>query len=227
MRRDLSVLEQPAPGFVAAGDPDQARGAAERRDVARGVAGAARHDLGRVVVQDQDRRLARHARDLAVDELVGDQIAGDHDAAPGQRVDEREQPSSLARAVHCLFQNPRGGVHQVVHDRVGHGAGLGRGLVPPAQPRAHQHAARADGLARGQVVPAVPDDERVREIEIEVRGGPQQQPGLRLAAVAGRRYCSTTPVGIVRAVVEAVDSSRRPPRAARRCAGAPRRRTIP
>ena len=49
--------------LVAAGDADRGGAPAERRDVVGGVAGAARHDLRRVVVEDQDRRLARHARD--------------------------------------------------------------------------------------------------------------------------------------------------------------------
>ena len=41
--------------------------------------------------------------------------------------------------------------------------GVRRGLVPPAEPGPHQHAARADGLARGQVVPASPTtNERAR-----------------------------------------------------------------
>ncbi len=93
--------EKPAPCFVPPGDAGQARGAPERRDVARGIAGASRHDFGRVVVENQDRRFTRDARDLAVNELVGDQVSGDDDPAPRERVNQREQASSLARTLHA------------------------------------------------------------------------------------------------------------------------------
>ena len=72
--------------------PASVGAAAERRDVVRGVAGAAGDHLGGVVLQDQHRRLARDPGHLAVDELVGDQIADDQDAAAGKAVDERQQP---------------------------------------------------------------------------------------------------------------------------------------
>ena len=79
------------------GDADHDGRAAERRDVAGGVAGAARHDLGRVVVEDQHRRFARHARDLAVDELVGDQVAEHGRPRAGEAVDELEQAARIDR----------------------------------------------------------------------------------------------------------------------------------
>ena len=76
-RRVQSWRAAGGPRLVAPDQAGQARAAAERRDVVGGVAGAAGHDLGRVVLEDQHRRLARHARDLAVDELVGDEVADD------------------------------------------------------------------------------------------------------------------------------------------------------
>ena len=71
--------------------PGERRAAAERRDVVGRVAGAAGHHLGGVVLEDEHRRLARDAGDLAVDELVGDQIADDEHAPAREAVDEREQ----------------------------------------------------------------------------------------------------------------------------------------
>ena len=64
-------------GLIFPGEADDLRAAAERGDVVRGVAGAAGHNLRGVVLKDEHRRLARDARDAAVDELVGDQIADD------------------------------------------------------------------------------------------------------------------------------------------------------
>ncbi len=84
-------LEQPPSRLVFAGDADGDGVAAERGDVVGGVAGAAGHDVGRVVLEDQDRRLPRHAGDLAVDELVDEQIAEHRDADAGEVVDERQQ----------------------------------------------------------------------------------------------------------------------------------------
>ena len=105
----------------ASSRPDQAVEvdlAAERGDVVRRVAAAARHDRRRVVAEDQHGRLARHPRDLARQELVGDHVADDRDAALPERVDEGEQarlPFALARLgsggtgclhSHCLSPEP-------------------------------------------------------------------------------------------------------------------------
>ena len=83
--------EQAPAGFVAAGETDERRAAAEACGVVRGVPRAARQHLGRVVLEDQDRRLARDARDAAVDELVGEQIAENDDRGVGEAVDEVKQ----------------------------------------------------------------------------------------------------------------------------------------
>ena len=89
--RGAHRLEQPPSRLVVAGDADGDGVAAERGDVVGGVAGAAGHDVGRVVLEDQDRRFPRHAGDLAVDELVDEQIAEHRDADAGEVVDERQQ----------------------------------------------------------------------------------------------------------------------------------------
>ena len=60
-----------------------ARGA-ERVDVVGGVGGAAEPHLALGEAQDEDRRLARDARGLAVEVLVGDEVADDHDAPAGK-----------------------------------------------------------------------------------------------------------------------------------------------
>ena len=67
------------------------RAAAERRDVVRGIAGAAGQNLRGVVLKDEDRRLARHARDAAVNELVGNEIADDRHAARRKRVEQVDE----------------------------------------------------------------------------------------------------------------------------------------
>ena len=84
-------VEQPPPGLVTAGDANRGRRTAERRHVAGGIPGAAGNDVRRVVVEDEDRRLARDARQLAVDELVDDEIPEDGDARPGELVDELQE----------------------------------------------------------------------------------------------------------------------------------------
>ena len=84
--------QAPAFGVGARRAPTSLRPAAEGGDVVRRVARAAGDDLRRVVLQDQHRRLARHARHLAVDELVGDQIAEHEHAAAREAVDEGEEP---------------------------------------------------------------------------------------------------------------------------------------
>ena len=82
---------QPLARLVFPREADDLRAAAERRDVVRGIPGAAGQNLRRVVLKDEDRRLARHTRDAAVDELVGNQIADDRHAARRKRVEQVEK----------------------------------------------------------------------------------------------------------------------------------------
>ena len=77
---------------VAADQPGETRAPTERGDVVGRVAGAARDHLGRIVFQDQHRRFPRHARDLPVDELVGDDVADHQHPAVAERLDQCEQP---------------------------------------------------------------------------------------------------------------------------------------
>ena len=74
--------------------------ALQRRDVLHRVPGAAGHDVRLVVLENQDRRLARHAGDhAAVDELVGDEIADDGDAAGREAIDEPKKTIAICGAV--------------------------------------------------------------------------------------------------------------------------------
>ncbi len=91
----LMHLQQPPAGLVAAGDTHGHGSTAERRHVARRVPGSAGHDLGRVVVEDEDRRLARDARQLSVDEFVDDQVAEDGDTGLVERVDQGQETSGI------------------------------------------------------------------------------------------------------------------------------------
>ena len=75
---------QAAARLVAADERDEADAGAERGGVGGG-ARAAGDDLGRVVREDQHRRLARDPRHAAVDVLVRDQVA-DHGEAPRSEV---------------------------------------------------------------------------------------------------------------------------------------------
>jgi hypothetical protein len=72
-------------------EADNLRPAAQRRDVVRRVTGAARNNLRRIVLKNEHRRLARYARDAAVDELVGDQIADHRNAARGKCIEQTEE----------------------------------------------------------------------------------------------------------------------------------------
>ena len=155
------------PVLVAPDQPDGAPCAAERGDVAGGVAGAAGHDLRRVVFEDQHRRFARDARDVAVDELVDDEVADDGHARVCKTVDDLEQavrigPASASR----LFasggaQDPGDRFHQVVDDCGRSTPAFGERFFRPAVAGAHEDATRADRLPRLDVVPAVADHERI------------------------------------------------------------------
>ena len=88
-------VEQTTAGLVAAGHAHRDRRAAERRDVARRVARSAGDDVRRVVVEDEDGRLPRDAGELAVDELVDDEVAEHRDAQIGKVVHERQQTAGI------------------------------------------------------------------------------------------------------------------------------------
>jgi len=50
--------QQPFPGFIAAGHPNQPCGRTKRRYVIGRIAGATRQNIGGVVLKDEDGRLS-------------------------------------------------------------------------------------------------------------------------------------------------------------------------
>ena len=90
---------QPAALRIVSKDAGKRGASAERGNVGRGVSRSARNNLCRVVVEDQDRRLARHARELAVDELVDDEIAENGNAGAGKAVDEGQKAAGIHETV--------------------------------------------------------------------------------------------------------------------------------
>jgi len=79
------------PLAIGAHQASQLGPAAERGDVVGGVAGAAGNHGRCVIPEDEHRRLARNARDLAEDELVGDDVADDQHKAARKAVDDGKQ----------------------------------------------------------------------------------------------------------------------------------------
>ena len=70
-------------GLVVADEADEDAARAERRDVARHIAGAADLDLAVRDREHRGRRLRRNARDLAIDEVVEHEIADAEDGLLG------------------------------------------------------------------------------------------------------------------------------------------------
>jgi hypothetical protein len=71
---------------------------AERREVVGGVGSATGNNLSLAMFEDQDRRLARDARDFAILEFIGNKITKENDRfrselldalAEGEKVDRR------------------------------------------------------------------------------------------------------------------------------------------
>ncbi len=84
--------EHPPAFVVTADEPRHAGASSERRDVVRRVSGSARQNLRRVVLQDEHGRFTRDPGDLAIDELVRDEIADDEHAPAREAVDELQEP---------------------------------------------------------------------------------------------------------------------------------------
>ena len=78
--------------MIPAQHPYQPRARTERGRVAGGIPRAAWKNLRGVVLQDEHRRLARHARHTPVDEFVRNHIADDGHTAARKRVKELQQP---------------------------------------------------------------------------------------------------------------------------------------
>ncbi len=82
------VFQQHAPGFVVADDADGKNIHAEIGEIIGGVGAAAGDDRALAMLENQHRRFARHARNLAEDEFVGDQVAQHRDGDLGKRLDD-------------------------------------------------------------------------------------------------------------------------------------------
>src|SRR6185436_593918 len=85
--------EQALAGVVAPHDSHGDGARVERAEVRDGVPRSARDELDALLVEDEDGCLARDARELPVEELVGDEVA-EHDDAPA-----RERVHDLAKAL--------------------------------------------------------------------------------------------------------------------------------
>ncbi len=78
-----------APRLVVADDGEEARPGAQRRDVARDIAGTPQHDALALDAQHRDGRLGRDALDRPVD------IAVDHEVAQAKHPRARERPGMV------------------------------------------------------------------------------------------------------------------------------------
>jgi hypothetical protein len=87
----MKAAKQAAPFRVRPDEAGERHPPPEGRQVIGRVAGSPGDRLGGVVLENQDRGLSRDPRDLAVDELVGNQITDHEDAAARETVDERQQ----------------------------------------------------------------------------------------------------------------------------------------
>ena len=87
----MKAREQPPAFGIGADQPGQPRAAAERGDVVGRVAGAAGDHLVASYFRISTGASRETRAHLAVDELVGDQVADDEHAAAREAVDEREQ----------------------------------------------------------------------------------------------------------------------------------------
>ena len=244
-RRGESSRSSRRPSASAPTRPASARAAAERRDVVRGVAGAAADDLGRVVLQDQHRRFARHAGDFAVDELVGDEVADDQHAAAREAVDEREQPLLAlglagqrmdgARDQHCGFRFQIASIADCRRIQLAAAARLSTtaSAATPAGGRVSsaRRSRSAPGSPRAPTVraephvePPVADDERARRVDAEVARRAIDEAARRLPAVADAREAGDLAVRMVRTIVIRVDARAARREQRRRCGGASPRR---
>ena len=192
---------KPLAGLVVPREADDLRAGAERRDVVRRIAGAAGHNLRRVVLKNQHRRLARHARHAAVDELVGDEIADDRNAARGECIEQLSSRASRSlspvRMNRFMAYINKGSdpllrirniqlVASISVPATGTGgifAGRRDASVLP-YPVSTSMRLRACGQPHLDVTPAIADDERLRHVERMIPRGRQYHTGLRFAAFA-------------------------------------------
>ena len=172
--RRCSARSSRCPGSSRPTTAASAARAAERRHVVGGVAGAARHDLGGVVLEDQHRRLARHARDAAVDEFIRHDVADDGDGPAPQRADEGEELRRIHPTASIRLLRIASG-----SDRPGRRLG-----AVGAVARAHEQRPHARRMAARHVDQPVAHHERARGIEAELTAGLLDHARARLAAPA-------------------------------------------
>jgi hypothetical protein len=72
---------------VIANSRDGQDSGAERREVVGGVGSAARNNLSLAMFEDQNRRLARDARDFTVLEFIGNEITEENDRFRSELLD--------------------------------------------------------------------------------------------------------------------------------------------
>ena len=164
---------------------------AERADVVDGVRPAAEPHVGRVVAQDQHRRLAADALDAAVDELVGDQVGEHQHAPPAEASHQRLEP---ARGRGVTSSRPR--IRSTASSRFsatrsgwrGQPGGQVGELAQPV-PALHQRPARADVPGELQVGVAVADHPRARAGRRRARPRrARSRPGRGLRQSQSARY---------------------------------------
>ena len=184
---------QPPGGLVASDDTGQNRAATKRGHVVRRIATCARHDLRRVVLEDQHRSLARDARDTTVHEFIGDDVADDGHRSLLQRVYDREE----LRRIH-----PTASIKLL---RIA-SACTPSGAIRPVWARADEHRARTRGTATGNVEPAIAHHHGLRWIEVHLPAGLLNHPGRGLATEALLPVAIDLRFGKVGTVVIAVDA---------------------
>ncbi len=84
--------------LVLADGANHAHLGAERGDVVGRVARAAGDHLGRVVLEDEHRRFARHASHLTVDEFIREEIANDREFGAAETANDFDKHGRCGHA---------------------------------------------------------------------------------------------------------------------------------
>ena len=92
-------FQQQTTWFVIAQHAHRQNVDAQVREVVDGIRAAAGHNRSFSMLENQNRRLARNARDFPENELIGYQISHDCDGCLGEGFDDPPQPLGLAMVV--------------------------------------------------------------------------------------------------------------------------------
>ena len=158
--------------------------------------------------EDQHRRFARDARDLAVDELIGDEVADHQHAAAAEAVDEREQ-TFLALGFAGQRVHRTGNEHLQSLPSIQLAAAIRLSTTASAvrsrgrfcssdmpYPVLTRTAFGPDGAAQRDVDPPVADDKRTGRVDAELAHRAIDQTAAGLPAVAALRVpLATLPSG--------------------------------